>query len=76
MAGQAVLHPPLPMASGNHFSTEEACIDQIGSHAHHNPFSAGVPDQLRRDGALAHTATGMPLGAITGRYGAPRPEAT
>jgi meiosis-specific transcription factor NDT80 len=64
------------MASDNHFSTEEACIDQIGAHAHHNSFAAGVPDQLRRDRALAHTATGMPLSTITSRYGAPRPDAT
>jgi hypothetical protein len=76
IAGRAVLHPPLPMASDNHFSTEEACIDQMGSHAHHNSFAAGVPDQLRRDGALAHTATGMLSNAITSRYSAPRPDAT
>lgn len=76
IAGRAVLHPPLPMASDNPFSTEEACIDQMGSHAHHNSFSAGVPDQLRRDGTLAHTATGMLSSAITSRYSAPRPDAT
>lgn len=64
------------MASENHFSTEEPCIDQIGTHAHHNSFASAVPEQLRRDGALAHTATGMPLSAITSRYNAPRPDAT
>lgn len=64
------------MASENHYSTEDACIDQIGSHAHQNSFAGGVPDQLRRDGALAHTATGMPLSAMTSRYGAHRPDAT
>lgn len=64
------------MASENHYSTEDACIDQIGSHAHHNSFAANVPDQLRRDGTLAHTASGMPMGALSSRYGAHRPEAT
>lgn len=64
------------MASDNHFSTEEACMDQIGSHAHHSSFAAGVPDQLRRDGALAHTASGMLSSAIPSRYGAPRPDVT
>jgi meiosis-specific transcription factor NDT80 len=64
------------MASENHFSTEEPCIDQMSTHAHHNSFAAAVPEQLRRDGALAHTATGMPLSAITSRYSAPRPDAT
>jgi meiosis-specific transcription factor NDT80 len=48
----------------------------MSTHAHHNSFAAAVPEQLRRDGALAHTATGMPLSAITSRYSAPRPDAT
>ncbi|KAF1843548.1 p53-like transcription factor [Cucurbitaria berberidis CBS 394.84] len=66
----SVLQPPLPLASDNPFSSEQQCIDHIGAHAHHSSFAAGVPDQLRRDGALAHS-TGIPL---TSRYGAPRPD--
>jgi meiosis-specific transcription factor NDT80 len=67
-----VLQPPLPLGSENPFSSEQACIDQIGGHSHHN--FAGVPDQLRRDGVLADTATGLHQGSLTGRYGTHRPD--
>ncbi|KAF1946844.1 p53-like transcription factor [Clathrospora elynae] len=68
-----VLQSPLPLASDNHFSSDQECIDHMSAHAHHSSFP-GVPDQLRRDGPLAHSATGLPLGSIAGRFGAHRPD--
>ncbi|KAF2188633.1 p53-like transcription factor [Zopfia rhizophila CBS 207.26] len=70
---------PLPLASDVPFTSEQPeCIDHIGAHAHHSSFAAGVPDQLRRDGALGHSSSGIlnSLPSANGaRYIGPRPEA-
>ncbi|KAL5372261.1 hypothetical protein PMIN02_012651 [Paraphaeosphaeria minitans] len=70
-----ILQPSLPLASENPFSSEQECIDHIGAHAHHSPFTAGVSDHLRRESTLAQSATGIPLSSISRRYTSHRPEA-
>jgi hypothetical protein len=59
---------PLPLASEHPFSSEQECIDHIGAHAHHSSFAAGVPDQLRREGPLGHSASGIPHYSNTSRH--------
>ncbi|KAL6155238.1 hypothetical protein ACJBU6_06832 [Exserohilum turcicum] len=68
-----VLQPPLSLTSEIPFSSEPECIDHIGAHATHSSF-VSVPDQLRRDGSLAHSGTDLHQASIAGRYGTHRPD--
>ncbi|KAL5119178.1 hypothetical protein ACEQ8H_002886 [Pleosporales sp. CAS-2024a] len=68
MNGRAVLHTPLSLASDSHFSPDQECVNQIGSHAHRSYSAAGVPEQLRRDGI------GPPPNSSAHLYGAPHPD--
>lgn len=71
---------PLSLTSDYPLSSDQECIDHLGAHAHHTSFSAagGVPDQLRRDGALGQSTSSLLQSLPSGngvRYMTHRPAA-